>query len=178
LGKSLPRVAYRLDLLIVIVVAFPLEMTRRPGLDSAVPSAHAPKPNVRGGRTMAIAAVSGEINYSVTSSTFEPNPGGGVRVVVNLEGRATGYGTVNGTLTLLSPAPAAVAGPVSWVGAAFLESGDVVGATANGFWRKVDGKQQWRIRGITQVSTGALVVTDAVLDLATRSYQGTLAEWT
>jgi hypothetical protein len=127
---------------------------------------------------MAIGPVSGEINYSVTSSTFERQSGGGVRVLVNVEGRASGYGPVTGTLSIISAAPGATAGPVSWVGAAFQESGEVIGATAEGYWRKVDGKQQWRIRGITQTTAGTLLVTDAILDLATRSYQGTLAEWT
>lgn len=126
---------------------------------------------------MGIGPVIGEINYSVTSSTFERQPNGGVRVAVNLEGTATGYGTVTGTLSLISATPGAVAGPLSWVGAGFLESGEVIGANGEGYWRKVDGKQQWRVRGINLTTAGTILVADATLDLASRSYQGTLAEW-
>jgi hypothetical protein len=127
---------------------------------------------------MGIQDPSGEINYAVTSSTFERQPGGGVRVVINLEGTATGYGRVTGTLTMYSASPDAVAGPGNYTGAAFLDSGQVVGAQGEGYWSKVQGKQQWRIRGINLTSAGTVVLADAVLDLATRSYQGTLAEWT
>ena len=126
---------------------------------------------------MGIGPVIGEINYSVTSSTFERQPNGGVRVAVNLEGTATGYGTVTGTLSLISAAPGAIAGPLSWVGAGFQPSGEVIGATGEGYWRKVDGKQQWRVRGINLTSTGTVLLAEATLDLASRSYQGTLAEW-
>ena len=127
---------------------------------------------------MGIQDPSGEINYSVTSSTFERQPGGGVRVVVNLEGTVTGYGPVNGTMTLLSAAPDAVAGTVSYTGAGFLESGQVIGAQGEGYWKKLDGKQQWRVRGINLTTAGAVILTEATLDLATRSYRGTIQEWT
>ena len=126
---------------------------------------------------MAIEAVSGEVNYSVTSSTFERQPGGGARVVINLEGTATGFGTVTGTLALLSPAPGATAGPLTWTCAAFLDSGQVIGATGEGYWDQVAGKQQWRVRGINRTSTGIVLVSDGTLDLATRKFLGTIAQW-
>jgi hypothetical protein len=127
---------------------------------------------------MGIQNPSGEISYSVTSSTFERQAGGGVRVVVNVEGTATGYGRVAGTITMYSASPAAVTGPVTFTGAGFLDSGEVIGAQAEGYWRKVEGKQQWRIRGINLTSAGAVILADATLDLASRSYHGTLSEWT
>ena len=126
---------------------------------------------------MGIGPAIGEINYSVTSSTFERQPNGSVRVAVNLEGTATGYGTVTGTLNFISPTPGATVGPLNWTGAAFQPSGEVIGATAEGFWRKVDGKQQWKVYGINLTSTGTVLLAEATLDLASRSYQGTLAEW-
>ena len=127
---------------------------------------------------MAIEAVSGEFKHSVTSTTFERQAGGGVRVSVNLEGTASGYDRVTGTLTFLSPAPGATAGPVSYTGAAFLDSGEVVGASGEGSWTKVDGKQQWRVRRLITTSTGAVLLADGTLDLASRTFSGTLAAWT
>jgi hypothetical protein len=127
---------------------------------------------------MGIQATSGEFSYSVTSSTFERQAGGGAKITVNLEGTATGYGRVTGTLTFNSAAPGATAGTGSYTGAAFLDSGEVIGAQGEGYWQQVAGKQQWRVRGINQVSTGAVIVSDGTLDLASRSFQGTLAEWT
>jgi hypothetical protein len=127
---------------------------------------------------MGIQSFGGEIKYAVTSSTFERQAGGGVKSLVNLEGTATGYGRLSGSLTLLSAAPGATTGPISWTAAAFLDSGEVVGAQGEGYWHKVAGKQQWRVRGINQTSAGAVLVSDGILDLASRSFQGTMAEWT
>ena len=126
---------------------------------------------------MAIGTFSGEIDLSITSSTFERQAGGGARVAVNLEGQASGFGRVTGTLSLLSSAPGAVGGPASYTGAAFLDSGDIVGSIGEGTWQKLGAKQQWRVRGITTLSTGGVLATDATLDLASRSYRGTFAEW-
>ena len=127
---------------------------------------------------MAIEAASGEFQYSVTSSTFERLAGGGAKVTVNLDGTASGYGRVQGTLTFNSATPGATSGTGSYTGAAFLDSGEVVGAQGEGYWQQVAGKQQWRVRGINQTSTGDVLVSDGTLDLATRSFNGTIAAWT
>ncbi len=130
------------------------------------------------GRKMGIAETSGEFSYSVTSSTFERQPGGGVDVSINLEGTASGFGQVNGTMTLIAPTPGATQGSVSFTGAAFLESGEVLGATGEGCWQQLDGEQKWRVRGLNIISNGGVILSDGTLDLATRSYNGTMNEWT
>lgn len=147
-------------------------------LDSSIGSAQTHPPKTSGGKAMAIGEVSGEFNHSITSSTFERQPSGGVRVLINLEGTATGYGQVTGTLTLVSPAPGATAGPVSYTGAAFLESGEVIGASGEGCWQQLDGERKWRVRRILMASNGAVLLSDGTLDLATRSFGGTIAAWT
>ena len=127
---------------------------------------------------MAIGEPSGEFSYSITSSQFERTNDGGSQVVINLEGNASGFGQVNGTLVLVVPTPGANAGPGNYTGAAFLDSGEVVGATGEGCWEQLDGEQKWRIRGINMMTNGGVLVSDGTLDLATRSFNGTFSEWT
>jgi hypothetical protein len=127
---------------------------------------------------VAIETASGEFKYSVTSSTFERQAGGGAKVIVNLEGTASGYGKVQGTLTFNPATPGANSGTGGYTGAAFLDSGEVIGAQGEGYWQQVAGKQQWRVRGINQTSSGDVLLSDGTLDLASRTFYGTLAAWT
>jgi hypothetical protein len=127
---------------------------------------------------MAIEDVSGEFSYTTTSYTFERTAGSGSQVVINLEGSATELGQINGTLTLVVPVPGAQAGPGNYTGAAFLDSGEVIGSTGEGCWQQLDGEQKWRGRGINMLSNGSVLLSDGTLDLAARSFSGTLAEWT
>jgi hypothetical protein len=127
---------------------------------------------------MAISEEAGEFGYSITSSTFSNRQEGGTEVVINVEGNASGFGQLNGTLTMIAPAPGADAGPVNFTGAAFLDSGEVIGTTAEGCWQKLDGEQKWRVRGINMNTQGGVFVSDGTLDLATRSFNGTFSEWT
>ena len=127
---------------------------------------------------MGIADTTGEFNYSITSSTYERQTSGGVHVVINVEGPVTGYGVVNGTLTLVVPAPGAQGGPGSFTGASFLDSGEVVGLTGDGYWQQLDGEQKWRVRGINLSTNGQVSVSDGTIALAERSFSGTFNDWT
>ena len=127
---------------------------------------------------MAISNESGEFNYSVTSSTFSTPPGGGTEVAINVEGDVSGFGQMNGTLRMVTPAPGANAGSVTFRGAAFADGGEVIGTTAEGHWVKLDGQHKWRVRGINVNSQGQVFVSDGTLDLGTRSFSGTFSEWT
>jgi len=71
-----------------------------------------------------------------------------------------------------------VSGRGSFTGAGFLDSGEVVGAQGEGYWRKIDGKQQWRLLAINMTSAGAVLLSDGTLNLESRSFNGTLSEWT
>lgn len=68
---------------------------------------------------MPISSEQGEFSYSITSSTFSGRDAGGTQVEINVEGNASGFGQLNGTLVLIAPAPCANAGPVSFMGAAY-----------------------------------------------------------
>ena len=54
---------------------------------------------------------------------------------------------------------------------------EVIGLTGEGCWEKVDGEQKWRVRGINMASNGQVLLSDGTLDLATRSFAGTISEW-
>jgi len=85
---------------------------------------------------------------------------------------------MNGTLTMVAPAPGANAGSVSFRGAAFVDGGEVIGTTAEGHWAKLDGQHKWRVRGINVNTQGQVFVSDGTLDLKPRSFNGTFSEWT
>jgi len=127
---------------------------------------------------MAIGEESGEFSYSVTSSSFERRDAGGTQVVINVEGNASGFGQSNGTLTLVAPVPGAGAGSGSYTGAAFLDSGEVIGIVGEGCYQQLDGELKWRVRGINMASNGGVLLSDGTLDLAQRSFNGTFSEWT
>jgi hypothetical protein len=127
---------------------------------------------------MPISSEKGEFSYSTTSSTFSERDAGGTQVEINVEGNATGFGQLNGTLVLIAPTPGANAGPVSFRGAAFLDTGEVVGTNAEGCWQQLEGEKKWRMRAINTNTEGQVFVSDGILDLAARSFNGTFSEWT
>jgi hypothetical protein len=125
---------------------------------------------------MATSKKSGEFSYTSTSVTFEQLPGGLGVSRINLEGTASGFGTVLATLSMFGDAPGGKTGRTSWVGSAFLDNGDEVQGTAEGFFEET-GKHKWRLRGILRTSTGAVFRSEGVLSLAGRSYKGSFSEW-
>src|SRR5574337_1119710 len=93
---------------------------RRRELDS-------PRPRVQSaaggeGDPMALGKEIGQFSLKSTSVRYSEEGGS---VEINYEGTASGYGTVVGTLSLRGE-PGAKAGPCSWTGQGFLESGEVV----------------------------------------------------
>jgi len=117
----------------------------------------------------------GEFAFKATSVTYEETAGGGV-VRLNLEGKATGFGTVLGTMSLFGDARGAQSGRSTWSGAAYLDNGDVIQGSGDGFFQRA-GKHKWRVRSLDRTSDGILLLTDGVISLDGRSYKGTLTEW-
>lgn len=117
-----------------------------------------------------------EFSFKSTSITYERLPGGGGVTHVNLEGTATGFGTVLGTLSFFADTMGAPGGRTHWVGTAYLDNGDEVHGASDGFWER-SGKHKWRVRGTLPTSTGAVFQTDGVISLDGRTYKGTLSEW-
>jgi hypothetical protein len=63
-------------------------------------------------------------------------------------------------------------------GAAFLESGEILGASGAGYWQQLPGVHKWQVRRIVTASNGAVMLSEGTLDLATRSFTGTIRQWT
>lgn len=118
-----------------------------------------------------------EFSFKSTSVTFVEAPGGGGVTHVNLEGTATGFGTVLGTLSFFADTQGAVGGRTTWVGTAYLENGDEVNGSSAGVWERL-GNHTWRVRGTLLTSAGAVYQSDGIVSLDGRTYKGTLQEWT
>jgi hypothetical protein len=119
---------------------------------------------------MAVGKEIGQFAFKVTSITY-----GETSSQINLRGTATGFGTVEGTLTTRGE-PGAKSGTCSWRGAGYLEDGTIVGGSAEGTWETI-GKHKWRIRGLNYLSDGRTIATDGEAELATQAYSGKLYEW-
>lgn len=125
---------------------------------------------------MAAAKKTGGFSFKATSVAYVMTDDGGGANQINLDGKADGFGTVLGTLSLYGDAPMSQSGPCSWVGSAYLDNGDIVEGTGEGFFERA-GKHQWRVRSILRTSTGAVLRTDGVISLKGRTYKGTMAAW-
>ena len=121
---------------------------------------------------MAIGKEIGEFSLKATSTTYAEE-GGTVRI--NLDGTATGYGAVLGTLTFRGE-PGAKTGPLSWRGQGFLENGDTVTGTGEGTWEEI-GKQKWRTRLLVTTSDGECHASDGHLEFQSRTLTGKMLEW-
>ena len=125
---------------------------------------------------MAIGEAVGEFSFTSTSSTVSASPDGGASTQVNLEGTASGYGTVLGTMTFFADEPGAKSGTTSWVGTGYLENGDQVGGLGQGVFQE-SGTHKWRVRSLIQISDGTVVLTDGEIALDGRTYVGTIHAW-
>ena len=121
---------------------------------------------------MALGQEIGTFEFKVTS-WCQAEDGGSVQITV--DGTATDFGTVLATLSG-QIAPGAKNGPCSWRSQAFLDSGDVVIGRGEGTWAE-SGKHEWRIRMTVGIEDGRFVAADGTLNLAERSFNGTILDW-
>jgi len=126
---------------------------------------------------MTIGKAAGEFSMKSTGVTVALSAGGGAASHVNFEGTATGFGTVIGTLTFLADAPGAKSGRASWLGAGYLESGETLQGSGEGFYAE-SGKHKWRVRSILRISNGSVLLGEGEVSLDGRTYKGTLYDWT
>lgn len=122
---------------------------------------------------MATGKKGGEFSFKATSVAYVMTEDGGGANHLDLDGTASGYGEVLGTLSLFGDGPMAQSGPASWVGTAYLENGDIIESTGSGFFER-SGKHKWRVRSIMRGSTGLVCLTDGVISLKGRTYKGTM----
>ena len=120
---------------------------------------------------MALGKEFGDFSFKITSVGYSEDG----TAQINLDGTATSYGTVLGTLTLRGE-PGAKRGTATWRGDGFLENGDVVQGAGEGSWEEI-GRHEWRTRLVVSVSDGETFASDGRLDLASRTYTGKNLEW-
>lgn len=117
--------------------------------------------------------LAGEFTFNLVTTTWELE-NGAVSAKINIEGDVPGYGAVNGTLTMTGT-PGTNTGTVSFVGAASGE--EMTFGMGNGVFNQVEAGQ-WRIRSLTSDSSGAVNVSDAILNGEERTYKGSLFTFT
>jgi len=124
---------------------------------------------------MAVGKAVGEFSMKSTSVTVSTSAGG-VASQINLEGTATNFGTVIGTMTFVADAPGAKTGRTAWLGAGYLENGEILRGSGEGFFTDA-GKHKWRVRSVLRISNGTVLLADGELSLKGRIYKGTLHDW-
>jgi len=120
---------------------------------------------------MAFGKKTGEYSLKWTSATMTPGPAASVLAQLNFEGTATGFGAVLGTATFVGVKN----GTFSWCARAFPDSADIVTGTGEGTFESV-ARHKWSTSLITHLSDGGAVGSKGEIDLATRSWTGTLYE--
>ena len=118
---------------------------------------------------MAIGKEMGDFALKITSVTY-----GETSDQVNVHGPATGFGTVQGTLTFRGEA-GAKHGKCGFRGRSYLDNGETLDVTADGTWETV-GKHKWHLRLLNVTSDGRTIYEDSEVELATLSYNGKLYE--
>jgi len=118
----------------------------------------------------------GEFSVTSTGVTVSTSVDGNMLQSMNVEGTATGYGIVLGTLTFDPDAPGVQQGKVAWAGTGYLENGEMVGGTGSGVFEQTS-KHRWRVRVIMRISDGTLLLSDGELVLEGRTYRGSMYKW-
>ena len=113
----------------------------------------------------------GEYSLKMTSSTMTPGPAGSVLAQLNFEGTGTGFGTVLGTATFVG----VKSGTFSWCARAFPDDADTVTGIGEGSFEAI-ARNKWSTTLITRISDGRVQGAKGEIDLATRSWTGTLYE--
>jgi hypothetical protein len=125
---------------------------------------------------MSLGKAIGEFSFTSTGVTVSSNPGEEWSQQVNLEGTATGFGVIIGTLTFHSSEPGADNGFTTWAGSSYQDDGETGGGLGRGVFEK-SGTNKWRVRSLVQITGGPLLLTDGEIALEGRTYVGTIHQW-
>ena len=104
--------------------------------------------------------------------TITSGPAGSVLTHVNLEGTATGFGSVFETATFIGRTKD---GTFSMVGQAFLDNGEGISGIGHSTYES-NGKNRWKAKGIIELSDGRRQSNEGEIDLTARSWKGTIHE--
>jgi hypothetical protein len=121
---------------------------------------------------MASGKAVGEFSFKAVTATYTPGPAGSVLSQVNWEGTVTGFGAVYGTATYVGGPKA---GTFSTCSAAYLDNGDGLTGIGQGTFETI-GKHRWRTESFVQISDGRRFRGEGEIDLAARSWKGTIFE--
>jgi len=121
---------------------------------------------------MASGKAIGEFSFKAITATHSPGPAGSVLNQVNWEGTATGFGAVFSTVTYVGGPKN---GTFSECGTAYLDNGDGLNGIGQGTYES-KGKHQWRTESFMQLSDGRRIRGEGEMNLASRSWKGTLYE--
>jgi hypothetical protein len=121
---------------------------------------------------MAAGKAIGEFSLKIVTMTITSGPAGSVLNQVNLEGTATGFGSVFETATFIGGNKD---GTFSMVGQAFLENGEGISGIGHGTYES-NGKNRWKAKGTIELSDGRRQSNEGEIDLAARSWKGTIHE--
>ena len=120
---------------------------------------------------MAAGKAIGEFSLKSITATIIPGPGGSQLSQVNWEGTGTGFGASFLTTTFVGGRDGTFS--LNWV--SYLENGDGLTGSGQGTYESV-GKNRWRTVNAADVSDGRRIRAEGEIDLAARSWKGTLLE--
>jgi len=106
------------------------------------------------------------------TQTNTPGPAGSVLIQVNFEGTGTGFGAIFDTATFIGGGKY---GTFSEAGSAYLDNGDVLSGVGQGTYES-KGKHRWSTASTMQLSDGRRLASAGEIDLAARTWKGTLSE--
>ncbi|MGA7871019.1 MAG: hypothetical protein WCA22_08980 [Candidatus Binatus sp.] len=121
---------------------------------------------------MASGKAIGEYSLKSITSTQSPGPAGSVLIQVNWEGTGTGFGATFLTATFVGGGKGGTFG-LHW--ASYLDNGDTLNGAGQGTYESI-GKHKWRTANFAEVSDGRRIRAEGEIDLAARSWKGTLFE--
>ncbi len=121
---------------------------------------------------MASGKAIGEYSLKSITSTQSPGPAGSVLIQVNWEGTGTGFGATFLTSTFVGGGKG---GTFSLHWASYLDNGDTLSGAGQGIYESA-GKHKWRTANSAEVSDGRRIRAEGEIDLAARSWKGTLFE--
>ena len=114
----------------------------------------------------------GEFSFKMITQTNTPGPAGSVLIQVNFEGTGTGFGSIFDTATFIGGGRD---GTFSEAGSAYLDNGEVLSGVGQGTYES-KGKHRWSTASTMQLSDGRRLASAGEIDLAARTWRGTLSE--
>lgn len=113
-----------------------------------------------------------EFSLKMVTFTHTLGPAGSILIQVNSEGTGTGFAAVFDTSTLVGGGKD---GTYTTVGVAYLDNGEISNSVGQGSYES-KGKHRWSTMSTIQLSDGRRLGTVGEIDLAARTWKGTLSE--